>query len=223
MALIKLDNFITEIRGRYGGVYFKKDRSGQHIQAMPKKYRQKKFDILTSGGQHVILPGPNAPPFVSFCGWFWAVVAAYGLAVSWAQFSETFLWIVPGANRLVKMSGYHWYMHFNITRAGSYLPLYMVPPRTPQELPEWTGKSKWFGLLTMNFYPDGTNEGRNYFICREENLCLWWYGVGWIISRGLTPGLEPYLWERPFYDVDGRYWPIIPGEEDYYISRGKYR
>lgn len=39
MALAKLSPGIVEIRGRFGGVYFKKNPTGQHIQAMPRHVR----------------------------------------------------------------------------------------------------------------------------------------------------------------------------------------
>jgi len=105
-----------QIRGRHGGIYFKRDNSGQHIQKMPRVVR-----YTRSGVQ-----GENVGNY-SECGLVWAGVVALGLWVLWVAFAAAHWWMTKDKRR-IKLTGWNWFVHYNMKRLADGLPPMLEPP-----------------------------------------------------------------------------------------------
>jgi len=207
MALAKTSNEIESIRGRFGGVYFKKDNSGQHIQAMPRHIYN------TFGGT----PPPYIPTHSFSRGSYinsWSNLAGlWGLAfvgasmATWAAFAVVFsLFVKSGVWKHV--SGWNWFTHFNIERqVNGYLPYWKAPP-APDFLPplvlalEGTKAYSQTPPLPIDDPTDyywaawWYNEKRSYQSDSKEWV-IWWTGVGWVCSHFLGS------WEGKHYYKSG--------------------
>jgi hypothetical protein len=216
MALAKTGNGITEIRGKFGGVYFKKDSAGQHIQAMPRHVYN------TFGGW--ISPPPHMPPMprMEYLSSFTAVaekyafLAIYLLILAWLKYA-TENKSNKGKSKGKKIDARKWYLRHNVHRARLGLPLYDVPPRGPSELPTYTMVGKdwdfYFENQTQNLYPlQGLFHGKPWYKRDMESWtaasCYLFYEDGsWYIS--VSPGLTPEVqyWKHIGEDPVGIYDP----------------
>lgn len=116
MALCKLGSGIIYMRGRLGGVYFKRDNSGQHVQAMPRTVRY----------QRVGAQGGNVGNF-SECAGIWKEVLTLAMLAAWALFALIHWWITLD-ERKIKITGYNWFIHYNMKRLAEGKDPILWPP-----------------------------------------------------------------------------------------------
>ena len=116
MALVKFGNGVESMRGQFGGVYFTSDSSGHHIQSMPRNVR-----YAREGQQQ-----QNINNFTSL-GLIWAGVVAIGLWVLWVAYAAVHWWITKRGDK-VKLTGWNWFVHWNMKRLGEGEPPILIPP-----------------------------------------------------------------------------------------------
>lgn len=74
MAIAKLGPQIIEIRGKFGGVYFKKNPASQHVQAMPRHVHSGRYGRGSKGiscftavsNEYKMLPPPSIIAWIAF-------------------------------------------------------------------------------------------------------------------------------------------------------------
>jgi len=116
MALCKLGNGIIQMRGRFGGVYFKHDRMGQHIQKMPRVVRYQRMGVQAS----------NVGNF-SDCSMIWKEVLTLAMLAAWALFALIHWWITKD-DRKIKITGWNWFVHYNMKRLAEGKDPILWPP-----------------------------------------------------------------------------------------------
>lgn len=204
MALVKTDKTILSIRGSFGGVYFKKDNSGQHVQAKPRHVHN------SFGGMGSVITG--MAPFSKgdmTLSWSmgvaaWVFLILLGLTMPWVNWSEIFLYM-EGEHPPQKLTGYNWFLHFNVIRCAKKKPTWWTPPKTPYNLPDGISTAIFPQLDHMNFYVAGFYNGDTYFKSHDGNWFNWWSGSSWIISPKLGEAEDPPYWYRLDPDPYGEY------------------
>jgi len=196
MALIKLSKNIESIHGQFGGVYFIKNSSGQHIQAMPRQIYN------TFGG--------TAPPHQvthsfsrgSGINSFTALIAAY-LAMSllvyfplWAL--RALGWISEeGKSKGKPLPVINWWIKFNMSRELEGLPIYTDPPIDPGRLPVYVVEGNFWGPRNVNLYPTSrAKEPSNMHFSPEWPVYLGTVGDEWILLHSTE--MADFRWRRPF-------------------------
>lgn len=221
MALITPAAGIISIRGRFGGVYFKKDNSGQHIQAMPRRY---KTISMTTPVIPPASPGGSRAAYIH--AWtnmarFYAYITVFVYFPLWVQ------WAIENKSYLPKSEGkklsvYQWFSHLNIKRLAENLPPYTYPPKgaspqygdqgyRPYKLPNFTIVGKYCLQETIGLYAagySGTYNDKPYYLPDHQPSykTLWWTGEWWVLSQGLGEFGE-HWWFKIGDDETGIYDP----------------
>ncbi len=185
MAQAKLGNQIVSIRGRYGGVYFKTGRPGQHIQAMPRHVN------YARAGKQLALTGGFS---VMSAFWHLACLAFFGAA--WAAFALLYLF-TDKRGETKRITGYNWYIHYALTFPETDEPHFWGPPHAPYDLPDFVCSSGTTWHLEHappdwpSDYPgayywyDGEWNGKPEYRTDDHVWALWWDNTRWAISIAL--------------------------------------
>lgn len=208
MALIKLGPEIISLRGRCGGIYYKKDKSGQHIQKMPRYWNYTRTPAQVGGwgwGSPFAASGISGFSGASLF-WLAALVASY--AIIWALFALAYLFYTLKGERK-RITGYNWYLHFALGYPRAKRPPLWKPPKTPTEFPDRIAvyEESWSYERREIDFPDesptayydfgGFFNGQNYYLAKEEGWELWWKDPVWVLSpgRGQEPAGKTYYSE----------------------------
>jgi hypothetical protein len=125
MALVQYGSFVTNIKGKVGGHYFKGSLGGAVVQSTgltgrtSHTYNPSSSRGITQSGQHV-----SAVLLIVVRSW--KNVTAVNRA-AWQAAAPNF----PTVNKFgvpVKPSGYHCYVHINFARVSNNLTLLSTPP-----------------------------------------------------------------------------------------------
>lgn len=221
MALIKLGPEIKSIRGRFGGVYFKSGRYGQHVQRMPRSVLRPK-----SIGQLAGVQGYTGAAAI----WLLALLGFFALA--WAAFALAHYFYDKKGERK-RLTGFNWYMHFSIMLPDQGGVPFWKPPHAPNELPKWvvTYKGTWTYRHTPDEWPDESPadyywygmmwNGKQSWRTDDFNWHIWWKDPGWVVSP--SPGFEPE--GLTFYSDGANVWdyyrnPITKNYIHVYVGGG---
>jgi hypothetical protein len=199
MALVKTDSTIIEIYGRFGGVYFKRGKDGQHVQAMPRR-----INYTRSAAQQGAF-GDGSPfgmgGIKGFSGasalWLLALLGYYSsLWVAWAL-SNLFMTKRDGKKRI---TGYNWYIYYAMIFPETQRPPFWKPPHSISDLPAfvvtyrglWTyehAPTDWPAECPSGYYWEGIPwNGKPSYKTDDFNWHIWWTGTRWALTR--APGLE---------------------------------
>lgn len=185
MVQVKLSNQIVSIRGRYGGVYFKTGRPGQHIQAMPRHIHYTRSALQS--------PGIAA---YSLMADIWGLVLVAAFSLLWLLFALAWLFSKRG-KKPKKITGYNWYVHYGLTRPETGAPPFWKPPRSPTDLPDFYAvvegmkqyrikESLWpLYFCGGYYYVEGKFNGRWWFKEPDRLWYIWWKDPMWVISKTL--------------------------------------
>lgn len=218
MALVKTDNTILSIRGRFGGVYFKTGPDGQHVQAWPRNIKYTRSNAQMGSGS--IIPHSSASGIAGYS----AVAYLFGLAciaafaLIWAAFGLAYLFLTKG-RELKHITGYNWFMHYGLAYPEENRPPYFRPPHSPSERPSFIAlyKDEWTYHHAPEDWPDECPSNNYYeweiyndrlsYRADEGKWSIWWKDPVWVISPGT--GWEPA--GKTFYSPGG----LIT---DYYLN-----
>lgn len=206
MAICKTDGSIESIRGRFGGVYFKKDASGQHIQAMPRHVYN------TFGGtMPPILHHSATSRWVNIFAFTKAsraffYLAAAGAISGFGEIAEFWLWPTKSGMRK-RLAAYHWWMHYNTIRYAKGLPPYTIPPKSLKDYPSFVITGKEWGQNTLNMYKSDIKHAGYPFYRMQVNP--WWWQEWFLFREGDTNYISNNLGHEPGQD----YWTKPDGEE----------
>lgn len=189
MAQAKLGNQIVSIRGRYGGVYFKTGRPGQHIQAMPRH-----VNYTRAGKQLALTEGFSAMSA------FWALACLVFFGAAWAAFALLYLF-TDKRGETKRITGYNWYIHYALTFPETDEPHFWGPPHAPYDLPDYVCSSgtswhlerappQWPGDYPGGYYwAQFPWNGKMFYATDDKNWSIWWKDPFWCVSP--DPGFEP--------------------------------
>jgi hypothetical protein len=223
MALAKTDNSIESIRGRYGGIYYKKDNAGQHVQAMPRHVYNTFGGTLSApvGGtktQRII----NILAFTKAAR-AWASLVGTLVVAGFGNIAE--LWLSPKKNSLYKkLNAYQWWLLFNVMRIAKDLPPYTLPPRKLLDPPDHVITGTHWGKNTINMYRSGLYHEGYIFSRMQENPWQWdecylfHHGDSWYISPVMTVIPQPPYWRKVGEDQEGIYDPSSPDLDLAYVN-----
>ena len=224
MALAKTSNEILSIRGRCGGIYFKKDNYGQHIQTMPRAIRKASMQGTIELAGH---SRGNRLAYIN--SWthiatIWAMKAAYIFLIGFLEMAEERTSDLT-KSKGKKLTGWNWFTHLNVPRVAEGLPPYTYPPRgadprygdqdyKPWKLPTYTIVGKDNDVETIGLYPagyGGTHKGKPYYLPDhyKSNNVLWWDDDRWILSSGISE-FGQHWWMKMGDDPTGIYDPLLP-------------
>lgn len=214
MVMIK-SNFTA--RGAFGGVYFKNDGYGQHIQAMPRNWNRdstKRMPLRKWAWTAVFN--------------YWKMLSALLLMLVWVEYAHHQFFDDPHGVRK-KLTNSQWFAHFNVNRILNGLPPYTTPPRTPKYLPAFTCTGGPFNVVdpvnpfrhiptTGNWYQNGYYNYQPVYETDVPKLKLWYDGDRWIVSYfpgNKSPGT---FWTRFGDGIEGRYIPdeSMQGELEFF-------
>ena len=213
MALAETDSSIISIRGRSGGVYFKKGRDSQHIQAMPRH-----VNYTHTGAQ-----GEGINMFSAMAGyWMMALLAFFGAV--WAAYAVAHIFYKAGKEPK-KISGYNWFIYYAMMFPETVRPPFWKPPHRPGDLPDFiiTTQGKWTyghtppeGPATFPsdyYWHWGTWNGKPCYITDSRQGVIWWDTTRWAVSTSLG-----------YYVLDYTYYSDGVEIMDYYRNpdTGKY-
>lgn len=192
MALVKLGAGIADIKGKFGGVYFSRDASGLHQTVNYSKRGWK----------------PTSKQFGAYGGmWnlsrWWTIIGAFGWIAAWATYASTHVWVGTLAE-IIQLTGWNWFLHFNLYRMMNDLPPMLLPPETDLYwhvsgalTPDRTGPYKPIGV--KNGMPSFQRVGGYAYLYR-------WEHNEWFIAPHLaSPGLDH--WKRVDESPFGAYQP----------------
>lgn len=191
MSLIKLSSEILDIKGRFGGVYYARDKSGLHIRARPRFHAY----------PHTKPQSPGIGGFsVASAFWHLLLLSLYGAA--WATFALIHLFRGKDG-REKHITGFNWYIYYALIfpEAESF-PLW-APPHTPTRLPEYV--ATYDGTWQYHHLPEqwpvwcpggyywqmGIYNGKDYYRTDDWIWFLWWKDPQWVLSRALG-GEDPF-------------------------------
>lgn len=196
MALIKLGPEITEIYGRFGGVYFKRGPDGQHIQAMPRiwHYPQSPAQLgewgegspFGSGGIKGF-SGASALWMLALLGFFGALWTAWALA-------NLFM---TDRGEEKHITGYNWYIHYAMRFPEAERPPFWKPPHAINDLPAFIityrdtwmyahDPTEWPVSCPGDYYWRGTEfNGKPFYKNDDLTWYIWWDNTNWIVSEGV--------------------------------------
>lgn len=191
MALVKTDNTILELRGRFGGVYFKKDSAGQHIQAMPRTVRYTRTGIQ----------GKGVAGFSMIAG-LWALALVLAFIPAWIMFAFVFTWLTA-SGVYITLTCWNWFVHYNQYRALMDYNPYWAPPRSPTDLPDRVCMTEHtlpfttpppFGPYDCTAYYQyaGIYNDKGFWESYDKNWYIWYKDEHYYISPLL--GVEVARW-----------------------------
>jgi hypothetical protein len=203
---MKMSNEILSLRGRFGGVYFKHDNAGQHIQSMPRGIHRAQFGSRSLYNR-----------IFSECLYRWKALLLTVMAVFWYEFAKREFFTKKDGIKVRLPPGY-WFNHYNVKRIYLEENVWYYPPNHVNETPPYYSAGKAFGEYGNPLYPAGEYNGKTKYKFGVGPLFLWWDGSMWWVSS--WPGYTPpnYCWFRPSPDIDGTYIPINPLDEGIFIT-----
>jgi hypothetical protein len=217
MAICKTSNEIESVSGQFGGIYFKKDNAGQHIQAMPRSVR--KASMQSPITYSPLLGGSRSAYILSWTKkakqWLMIASILWYFSEVWQSFADANEW-KNKRGKITKPTAYNWWMHFNVTRDVEGLPPYTYPPRSSLTLPVYTIVGPWFTAHlegTVNLYkkdllihelPWYTKDTNKY---TKDSYSNWSDGASSYISPGPSLLNEWQWWEKAGTDRVGIYDP----------------
>lgn len=185
LALVKLGPEIVEVRRRFGGVYFRTDPKGQHIQAMPRHVKRAE-SAAWGMGRDMWSMGTGI--------WLMALLLYYG--VLWTLFAASNYFTDKRGERK-RITGFNWYMHYAMRFPETQQPPFWKPPHSIGEMPDYyvSYKGMWMYDHAPPDWPDEC-PGDYYWpglewhgkpSYRTDNLVwyLWWKDTRWVLSEGL--------------------------------------
>lgn len=185
MALIKTDNTIISIKGKFAGTYFKSGKDGIHCQAWPKQRSFTRSAQVTYGIMAF-----------SSCASAWVLLLIVAWAAAWSLFGAENYYEMPNGLRK-RISGWMWFVHINMRFPEcQQLPMWK-PPFSLSDFPDiyvvfrgyWSYNNpveEWPEYSPMGyFWKSGSINGRYYYEDEKRIWYLWWNGRQWIISRTL--------------------------------------
>lgn len=217
MALVKTTNEILSISGRFGGVYFKKDNAGQHVQAMPRVVRYTRSAAQQGEfAQHSPFASTGIRGYSgSAAFWMLALLGFYGAL--WLEFALTY-YFTSEDRRRKKISAYNWYIYYALAFPECERPPFWKPPHAPGELPDhictfqgtWTyehAPTDWPDYAPTGYYWYAEEwNGKPAYYRDEFGYALWWNGTKWVLSTDFGIELEFYTYYSPGIDINARYY-----------------
>jgi hypothetical protein len=198
MALVRANQHIQAIRGRFGGVYFKTQKGQIHCQAMPRAIAGIGFNLISEGINRWTMAAG-----------MWSTVLLLMLAEVWAEFARTYL--VEGVDGVAhEITGYMWYMKYAMMYPETVHEPFWQPPHNPGDLPYFviTYQGRWLYDHTPDQWPDDccagyywkftTYNGQWAYETDDHMWDLWWNGTDWVIS----PALGIVIPGKTFYSMD---------------------
>ncbi|GAI82275.1 unnamed protein product [marine sediment metagenome] len=227
MALVKTASDILTIRGRFGGVYFKKDPGGQHVQAMPRvvRYARSPAQVGEFGEKHSF-SSSGIQGYSGACAlWQMALLAFFGAA--WAAYG-LFFWFVGEDGEKKKATGFNWFLYYALAFPECERPPFWQPPHAPGDLPNhivtykgmWTyehSPTEWPAESPSGYYWEvGEWNEQPRFATDDALHHLWWDGEHWVLSLSLgvadpattffSPGAEIHDW---YYNPETKNWSHV--------------
>lgn len=196
MALVKLSHSITSIKGRQGGIYWKRDPNGQHIQAMPRVWNYTRSPAQIGRASFFEgLPGFGIAGYSGAATMWLAALCAF-FAAAWAIFAVGYYFYRIGKEPK-KISGYNWYMHYALAFPDAGRPPLWKPPYSPNNIPDhivtYRGRWQydhappgWPAESPGGYYRKGIEwNGEPSYHTEDYGKFLWWRGDKWILSDGI--------------------------------------
>lgn len=210
MVQVKLGNQIISIRGRFGGVYFKTGKPGQHIQAMPRHVRY----------AHSVEQMGGVEGFSAMAA-FWQLALLIFFGAAWAAFALAYMF-TDKRGESKHITGYNWYIHYALTFPETEEPHFWKPPHSPYDLPNFVVSSgtNWHlyhkpdempPTYPGGFYWEiGPWNGKMSYAVDEHDWFLWWKDPMWVVSSdlGYEQPDKSYYSDGP--EISGYYYnPVI--------------
>jgi len=211
MAIVKTDGSILAISGRFGGIYFKTTGGMIQAQAMPRVVN------MTKSGQRK----ENIDSFSSGFSLL-AALLVLGFMILWEYFSREHK-DVDKNGKVRKRSAREWWIHICVPRMiDNNLPFW-VPPRSPTDYPEFTGRSPYWHGPTAPFYKEGVHNGRDYYVTNMERyhwneeptvkkFYLWHSDGQWYVTPSLGMLPPVHFWFRPGDEPNGIFEPFTESD-----------
>lgn len=207
---------IVEIRGRFGGVYFKHSPDGQHIQAMPRVWNYQRTPAQQGGW------GPGASFLSTGIEGFSGAAGLWGLplllfcAAMWFYFAGKHQFVEPGMEPK-RITGYNWYMHYALAFPECERAPFWKPPHSPGELPNFMATYKglwtyhhappdWPDDCCSDYYWQGVPwNGKPTYHNDNFTWFLWWKPPLWVLSTGVDYEDPPFTYYSPDSEIVGSY------------------
>ena len=194
MALCKLSNQIVSMHGKFAGVYFKHDNTGQHIQKCPRHVRGAvQFSESTFGPPHSFSFSSGIKHF-SGCALLWLMALCSFYVASWITYAALhFLRKKNGKKQ--KMTGYLWYMYYAMMLPETTVQPYWKPPHSPGDHPSFyitkgtTGfynesPTTWPSDFPADYYwPFMDYNGKPAFRNDDKTWNIWYKGPMYVVSK----------------------------------------
>jgi hypothetical protein len=206
MPLIKLDNSLSSIRGRFGGTYFTHSRYGQQSKSFPRVIRS---PLRTASNINIL--GFTGLKAIA------ALLAILYLLAGWVFFAGQWMHETE-KNRLIKMSWWNWFVHFNLMRVINGLPAFLEAPHSPQELPDFVFFGMFFGELNLNTYLRGYYNLKPVFWHDDGDWAIWYEGGIWYVSREPGVTFPETFWYRYGENPEGLYQPHFESDGTIFVS-----
>jgi hypothetical protein len=207
MALMKMSGDIIELRGSFGGVYFKKDNSGQHIQGALRHVKSHQGSHIDRFGE-----GPPGIPYDLYVKMFtllaarWWILVAAQIILPWTRWAnEQVLEKTHGHPE--RITNWMWFVHYNQMRQVHGLPPYPYPPKSQQIIPTYVSQGSKWPDDTMMFYNTGIWDGEPYYVDEQTKLVLFWHAGGWYIAQELIWPIVGDYYYHDGLDPEGDYIP----------------
>lgn len=209
MALAKTSNEIISIRGRFGGVYFKKSPDGQHVQAMPRVWNYTRSPAQIGEADVAKGLGVSGIRGMSYASGLWHMALLAFFSAAWAAYALVYLFSRPGKEPK-RITGWNWYIYYALTFPETQRPPFWKPPHGPQDLPHYIvtyqglktyteAPPDWTADNPSDYYWPGLDwHGQPSYRNDEITWFIWWKAPTWIVSPGLD--FEPA--GETFYRTD---------------------
>lgn len=223
MALVKLTGDIESIKGRFGGVYFKRGPEGQHVQAMPRTVKYVRSPAQQGQFGEGSPFGMSGIKGFSGAAEIWLLALCAFFAASWWAYAWTWYFFKPG-HEPKKISGYMWYIHYALLFPEEERPPFWMAPHSPYDLPDfmvtyegmWTYRrdpTDWAVDVNSEYYYEaGVHGGKSYFRSSNGDWFIWWSPPNWIISKGIGDLAGFTTFFKVGDPIDGRYENPVTGK-----------
>lgn len=206
MALVKLSGQIIHIRGRFGGVYFKKSPDGQHVQAMPRVWNYTRSEAQQGGwGEGSSFTSMGIKGYSGMAAiWMMALLGFFSAA--WAAYALV-TWFTTKTGERKKITGYNWFVHYALRFPEAERPPFFEPPHSVWDQPNffvlykgmWTYEHsplEWpVEACSGTYYEKFPVNGKMAYRTDNHKWFLWWKDPVWVLSPDLgfeTPNLSFY-------------------------------